>query len=68
MSKNKKEAQKITIDGKEYSVDDLTKEQIMNVNHCQDLSRKLESARFNVQQLEGVFAYFMGLLQESLHG
>ena len=69
MAKNKKKAeeQTITINDKSYNVADLTQGQIMNVNHCQDLSRKLESARFNVQQLEGGFAYFMGLLQESLN-
>jgi len=36
MSKKQKE-QTITIDEKEYKVSDLSQEQIMNVNHCQDL-------------------------------
>ena len=68
MAKQKKKAneQTVNINGKEYKVADLSQEQILNVNHCQDLSRKLESARFNVQQLEGGFNYFMNQLTESL--
>ena len=65
MSKKQKE-QTITIDDKEYKVADLSQEQIMNVNHCQDLSRKLESARFNVQQLEGGYKHFLNVLTASL--
>ena len=68
MAKQKKKAneQTVNINGKEYKVADLSQEQILNVNHCQDLSRKLETARFNVQQLEGGFNYFMSQLTESL--
>jgi len=65
MSKKQKE-QTVTINDKEYKVSDLSQEQIMLVNHCQDLSRKLESARFNVQQLEGGRNHFMEKLQGSL--
>jgi hypothetical protein len=65
MSKKQKE-QTITIDDKEYKVSDLSQEQIMNVNYCQDLQRKLDSARFNVQQLEGGYKHFLNRLTASL--
>ena len=65
MSKKQKE-QTVTINDKEYKVSDLSQEQIMLVNHVSDLSRKLESARFNVQQLEGGRNHFMEKLQGSL--
>ena len=65
MSKKQKD-QTISINEKEYKVSDLSQEQIMLVNHVSDLSRKLESARFNVQQLEGGMNHFMEKLQGSL--
>ena len=40
MSKKEKE-QTITIDDKEYKVDDLTQEQVALVNHVADLDRKI---------------------------
>jgi hypothetical protein len=42
----------ITIDDKEYQFEDMTDEQKMLVNHVADLDRKLNSARFNVDQLQ----------------
>ena len=42
----------ITIDDKEYSFEDMTPEQQTLVNHVADLDRKLNSARFNVDQLQ----------------
>ena len=65
MSKKEKE-QTITIDDKEYKVDDLTQEQVAMVNHVADLDRKISSAQFNLNQLQGGREYFMSRLTESL--
>lgn len=56
----------ITIDDKEYSFEDMTDEQKMLVNHVADLDRKLNSARFNVDQLQVGRNAFMSMLTESL--
>ena len=50
----------------EYSVDDLTQEQIAMVNHVSDLDRKLSSAQFNLDQLNVGRGAFMNMLTESL--
>ena len=65
MSKKQKE-QTITIDGKEYNVDDLTQEQVALVNHVTDLDRKISSSQFNLDQLNVGRNAFMSLLTESL--
>ena len=56
----------ITIDDKEYSFEDMTQEQQMLVNHVADLDRKLNSARFNVDQRQVGRNAFMSMLTESL--
>jgi len=58
--------QTITIDDKEYKVSDLSPEQINLVNHVADLDRKLDSARFNVDQLQVGRNAFMSMLKENL--
>jgi len=65
MSKKQKE-QTITIDDKEYNVDDLTQEQVALVNHVADLDRKIGSSQFNLDQLNVGRNAFMSLLTESL--
>ena len=49
MGKNKKTP--ITVNGKEYFVDDFTEQEQIFWNHVQDLDRKLANAQFNVDQL-----------------
>jgi len=49
MSKNEKNL--ITINDIEYNVDDFTDEQKIMLNHINDLGRKLDNARFNLDQL-----------------
>ena len=49
MSKNEKNL--ITINDKEHNIDDFTDEQKIMLNHINDLSRKLDNARFNLDQL-----------------
>lgn len=66
MAETQKE-QTITIDDKEYKVSDLSPEQINLVNHVADLDRKLESARFNVDQLQVGRNAFMSMLKENLN-
>ena len=56
----------ITIDDKEYSFEDMTDEQKMLVNHVVDLDRKLNSARFNVDQLQVGRDAFFNLLKQAL--
>ena len=66
MGKNEKTPETITINDIEYNVDDLTEEQVALVNHVMDLDRKLNSAQFNVTQLQGGRAFFMQQLEMAL--
>jgi hypothetical protein len=56
----------VTIDDVEYTVEDMTTEQQMLLNHVADLDRKLNSARFNVDQLQVGRDAFFRLLKEKL--
>ena len=56
----------VTIDDVEYTVEDMTPEQQMLLNHVADLDRKLNSARFNVDQLQVGRDAFFHLLKEKL--
>jgi len=63
MGKNEKTP--VTIDGVEYKFEDMTQQQQMLLNHVADLDRKLDSARFNVDQLQvGRDAFFKMLKDE----
>lgn len=70
MAKTKKETinkQTITIDDKEYNVDDLEQDQIAFLNHITDLDRKMAQMRFNLDQLQAGRDTFARLLNESLN-
>jgi hypothetical protein len=56
----------VTIDGVEYQFEDMNQQQQMLLNHVSDLDRKLDSARFNVDQLQVGRNAFFGMLKESL--
>ena len=56
----------ISIDGVEYQFEDMTQEQQLLVNHVADLDRKLNSARFNVDQLQVGRDAFMSMLKQAL--
>jgi hypothetical protein len=56
----------ISLDGKEYVLEDMTQEQQMMVNHIADLDRKLDSARFNLDQLSVGKQAFVNMLKTSL--
>jgi len=56
----------LNIDGVEYKFEDMTQEQQMIVNHVADLDRKLDSARFNVDQLQVGRNAFYAMLKAAL--
>jgi hypothetical protein len=64
MVKNKKTP--MTINKKEYFLEDLTDEQKVLFNHVADLDRKLSSARFNVDQLSVGREAFASMLAQSV--
>ena len=65
---SKKEKNLITVNEKEYNVDEFTQEQQIALNHINDLSRKLDNARFNVDQLNVGREAFVNMLASSLEG
>ena len=61
-----KKTNPVTIDGVEYQFEDMTPEQQTLLNHVVDLERKLNSAKFNVDQLQVGRDAFFGLLKTAL--
>ena len=62
--KEQPEQVKVTINDEEYIFDDLSDEQKAMVNHISDLNRKINSSRFNLDQLIfGKDAFFNALSQ-----
>ena len=64
MAKNDKTP--ITVNDIEYIVEDMTDEQKTLLNHVNDLGRKLDNARFNMDQLAVGRDAFVARLAESL--
>ena len=64
MGKDKKTP--ITINDKEYFVEDMTDQQQTMVNHIADLERKLNTAQFNMDQLRVGRDAFVNLLTAQL--
>lgn len=64
MGKDKKTP--IKINDKEYSLEDMNPEQQTLLNHCVDLTRKLDSMKFNMDQLSVGKDTFVKMLEESL--
>jgi hypothetical protein len=56
----------ITIDGVAYTFEDFTKEQQTMCQHCMDLDRKIDSAKFSLDQLLIGKQAFMDMLKKSL--
>jgi hypothetical protein len=56
----------ITIDNKEYTLEDMTQEQRLLVDHCLDLDRKIASTQFNLDQLRVGKDAFLKMLKEAL--
>tara|TARA_R110002074_G_C11997999_1_gene613873 strand:- start:227 stop:445 length:219 start_codon:yes stop_codon:yes gene_type:complete len=64
MAKNDKTP--ITVNDIEYLVEDMTDEQKVLLNHVNDLGRKLDNARFNMDQLAVGRDAFVARLAASL--
>lgn len=56
----------ITINGTDYTEDQLTDEQKAMINHIADLDRKIGSTRFNLDQLQVGRDAFVNMLTASL--
>ena len=56
----------VSIDGVEYKYEDMTQQQQMLVNHVADLDHKLDSARFNLDQMQVGRDAFFKMLKEAL--
>ena len=63
---SKKEKNLITVNDIEYNVEDLTNEQKTMLNHINDLARKIDNARFNIDQLNVGRTAFVTHLATSL--
>jgi hypothetical protein len=63
---NNKEPQTVSIEGKEYRLDNFTQEQKMLLDHCVDLDRKIASCQFQFDQLRVGKDAFLKMLQQSL--
>ena len=61
-----KQTQTITINGTEYTEDQLTDQQKVMINHIGDLDRKIRSAQFNLDQLNVGKDAFVNMLTASL--
>ena len=61
-----KQTKTISINGTEYTEDQLTDQQKAMVNHVADLDRKIGSTQFNLNQLSVGKQAFMDMLTKSL--
>jgi len=61
-----KQTKTVSINGTEYTEDQLTDQQRVMINHVADLDRKIGSAQFNLDQLSVGRQKFVELLAASL--
>jgi len=61
-----KQTKTVSINGTDYTEDQLTDQQKMMVNHISDLDRKIGSTQFNLDQLQVGKQAFMDMLTKSL--
>jgi len=61
-----KKTQTVTINGTDYTEDQLTDQQKVIINHIADLDRKIGSTQFNLDQLQVGRQAFMDMLTKSL--
>ena len=61
-----KKPQIVTIDGTEYDANDFDENQVLLLNHCIDLDRKIGSTNFQLQQLQVGKESFLKLLKDAL--
>lgn len=63
---SEKKTQIITINGTDYTEDQLTDDQKIMISHIADLDRKIGSAKFNLDQLQVGREAFVNMLTKSL--
>ena len=61
-----KQTKTISINGTDYTEDQLTDQQKVMINHIGDLDRKIGSTQFNLDQLQVGKQAFMDMLTKSL--
>ena len=61
-----KKTNTISINGTDYTEDQLTDQQKVMINHIADLDRKIGSTQFNLDQLQVGKQAFMDMLTKSL--
>lgn len=69
MAKKEKEQEKkpvVVLDEKEYEVESMADDQKVMLAHIQDLQRKIDSATFNLQQLQYGRQAFVNALKQAL--
>ena len=60
------EQKTITIDGQDFTEDQLSDEAKVCINHIGSLDQKINSANFNLTQLQGGREFFMAKLKQAL--
>ena len=66
MAKEKKEQPKLSFDGKEYIIEDMSDESKQILNHINAIQNKLNTNAFMKEQLEVSKEGFINMLRESL--
>ncbi len=66
MAKKQKEKPMVTVNDKEFLIEDLTDEQKAMLNHINDLDRKIGQSQFNLEQLNFGKNAFVNSLSQSL--
>lgn len=61
-----KKTKTVSINGTDYTEDQLTDQQKVMINHVADLDRKIGSTQFNLDQLQVGKQAFMDMLTKSL--
>ncbi|MDB4488317.1 hypothetical protein N9042_00970 [bacterium] len=61
-----KQTKTVSINGTEYTEDQLTDQQKVMINHVADLDRKIGSTQFNLDQLQVGKQAFVDMLTKSL--
>ena len=64
--KEKEQKPMLNLDGAEYDIESMSDEQKAMTNHIADLSRKIDTMQFNMQQLQFGKIAFVNALKESL--
>jgi hypothetical protein len=62
----KKESPVVNIDGEEYKIENMSNDQKIMLSHIQDLTRKIETTQFNLQQMQVGKDSFVKLLKDEL--